>query len=813
MKRSTRPPGTSPRTKGARPNLRRHLAHFESEEHLRLTIASLLSKLDNHKNVQIAHGPLEKGKDIIFSITGGFGNTEHCACVVKNTPISADHTKKGRISDVLSQTKQAFGSPFLDANAHTAFISKCFVICPHEISQVTLTIIKEELREFGERVTIIDGPRLFTLLQDHYPDYKSAEFEYAAGELNRLREQVREDKPLEKLAFGSLQTEVSRDAHMVYVKPTFEVVVHEWAVNSVPLLAGLSPELPEVFRARAVDNKLPKLLSTGFYSTSADYASRVASAMETFQNRIDIFVELDLLARSLADPVTAAYQELISCFETAASAGVSRTNLKRLQNEYAERLVMPVREFVVIGHDEMLRMTERIQALMKALRAAVDQIDTRFVEVFPVGASINSSDLANAVYLSDHFLYRPTPYVSEKQVRRIAVTERSICEPGDATLIVGPAGHGKTSFCRWHTLQDDKLFSDGTHNWIAVYIPLHRLTVDEIGSLTRTIKGYASTIGRMFGRSAAVRGVRYRVYLDGLDEVDDESSRSRIIGFVKERKQLDAPTAYVLTTRDYLLSAETQGIARLHLCPLTDAGIAELALLWLKEPEKVSDFLRQLDENGALKELTRIPLLGTLTILVYRNTSTLPESRLKLYETFIELLCSGWDLAKGVKRRSSLKSEFKALILRKVALLTHLERKKTFQHSEFNQAVSGLDLRLSVDNIEALIDELLADGLIHRSGEFFEFKHLSLQEYLAALEMFCDPFKETANGCLTLFLDDDQWWRDVMGFYVLLIRDPLGAVRWIQVQMKSRKTKNKNAVKNGDYLKRLVGKGISGLQC
>ena len=118
-----------------------HIPHFDSEDHLRQTIAALLTRLPNHRNVQIAHGPLEKGKDIIFSVPIGFNRTQHCACVVKDTPITASHTAKANLSTALSQVRKAFTSPFLDSNAHEAFISKCFLICPHEISWLAQTCL------------------------------------------------------------------------------------------------------------------------------------------------------------------------------------------------------------------------------------------------------------------------------------------------------------------------------------------------------------------------------------------------------------------------------------------------------------------------------------------------------------------------------------------------------------------------------------------------------------------------------------------------------------------------------------------------
>jgi hypothetical protein len=146
-----------------------------------------------------------------------------------------------------------------------------------------------------------------------------------------------------------------------------------------------------------------------------------------------------------------------------------------------------------------------------------------------------------------------------------------------------------------------------------------------------------------------------------------------------------------------------------------------------------------------------------------------------------------------------------------VALLSHLTKKKAFGHREINQVVTELNLKFSVSAISMLVDELIADGVIQKSGDVFEFRHLSLQEYLAALEMFSDPAKEIANGCLGVYLEGDQWWRDVMEFYVLLIRDPGSAVRWIEQQMKARRLTNNVCAKNRDHLSAVVRKGFASL--
>jgi predicted NACHT family NTPase len=51
----------------------------------------------------------------------------------------------------------------------------------------------------------------------------------------------------------------------------------------------------------------------------------------------------------------------------------------------------------------------------------------------------------------------------------------------------------------------------------------------------------------------------------------------------------------------------------------------------------------------------RVPLLATLIIAVFRNPrlKKLPESKVRLYELFVELHSGGWDAAKNISRNSS----------------------------------------------------------------------------------------------------------------------------------------------------------------
>jgi hypothetical protein len=708
----------------------------------------------------------------------------------------------------------AFASPFLDASAKEVFISKCFLICPHEISQVTLAIIKEELREFKDNLTVIDGPELFTLLQQYYPDYKPDEFTFKAHRLSEFRKDVQEDHALAKLASNQLHMDAYRDAYTVYVQPAFEATLTNRGVDAQAILRGVLPEQPRTLQVKETppsEGIVP--VKPRVYLVTPPYIAQVRQQKLNLQQRIAVFLKTKSVAEESFDAVLRQFEKLLSFLDTAYYDKEGQdTIIAPLRDSYGDRLIIPREEHTALSEAQTSIFLEHLTAARNAVSGLVASINQSFSADFERLLTDSTSErilerdsFQRMLFLSDYFSINPNPYVVNKEVHRLQVETTSFHGSCRSVFIVGPAGYGKTSFCRWHTLEDDKLYSKKAHQWIAVYVPLHKLRSTQLSSLSHTIKEHAVITRNLFGRSEAHRkAAGYRVYLDGLDEVNDELARSRILELVKTRKQLGCSTAYVLTSRDYLVGEETLGIPRLSISPLSDEKISELARLWLHDESLLAGFTRQLNEVASLRELARIPILCTLTILIYKKTRSIPENKLKLYETFIELLSSGWDLAKGVQRETSHKAEFKMLVLRRIGLCTHLEQQKTFTRRHFFRVLGELRVNFTTKEMEMLLNELLSDGVIQKSGSDYEFGHLSFQEYLAALELFNDPDKETADSCLASFLGGDQWWKDVMQFYVLMIRSPLSAMRWIEGTRRAQELRGETTRANADYLERVA---------
>ncbi len=201
---------------------------------------------------------------------------------------------------------------------------------------------------------------------------------------------------------------------------------------------------------------------------------------------------------------------------------------------------------------------------------------------------------------------------------------------------------------------------------------------------------------------------------------------------------------------------------------------------WLGDDsvEKV-DFEQQLSRARTLKPLMHVPLLGTLTIAVFKKMKSLPESKVRLYEMFVELMCGGWDLAKNVRRETRFGSHGKLGVLTRLAGLLHSGQKREATEEDIRTAVSQT-MTSFLEQWRPLLDELIEDGLLIRMGfNSLAFSHLSFQEYLAASEL-TDPNGKRQQQILKLYLSGDDWWREVLAFYVAMSKRPDEMEAWVR---------------------------------
>lgn len=109
---------------------------------------------------------LEQGKDLTMWRNDPARGRINVAAVVKAVPITGQSSSV----NVVTQLEQAFGVPFIDVATGTEeYVHECFVVTPHEIKKEGTFTVQKLLasRQFRHYVTLLDGVRLWELVQQH----------------------------------------------------------------------------------------------------------------------------------------------------------------------------------------------------------------------------------------------------------------------------------------------------------------------------------------------------------------------------------------------------------------------------------------------------------------------------------------------------------------------------------------------------------------------------------------------------------------------------------------------------------------------
>nr|AUN35944.1 hypothetical protein [uncultured bacterium] len=347
-------------------------------------------------------------------------------------------------------------------------------------------------------------------------------------------------------------------------------------------------------------------------------------------------------------------------------------------------------------------------------------------------------------------------------------------------LITGPAGFGKTSFCRWNVLRDsDRLVTDQA-DVLPVYVPLYTLAHRAIGGVDDAF--FVSSDLRTLVKDPK-RSTHIRLYLDGLDEVPDVTRRAEIMNLARYATEITPRLQVIATARDHVRAAWLDWLPRVVVMPLRREQQERLVKNWLVEEADVKAFFDELATCEPLQPLMAVPLLGTLIAAVYKKRRNLPSNRSSLYGLFIELLCGGWDTIKGINRGGTFGAHDKQLILTRLAGLNHMGERREASIAEFRTAIKDSLAALS-EFWPDLLEEVIEDGLLTKAGEILLFNHLSFQEYLAAVDL-SEPTGERSIQALRQYLKGNDWWREVMLFYVALSH---GLTTWSLGWLGRRKT-------------------------
>ncbi|WP_405066907.1 NACHT domain-containing protein [Kribbella sp. NBC_01510] len=375
-----------------------------------------------------------------------------------------------------------------------------------------------------------------------------------------------------------------------------------------------------------------------------------------------------------------------------------------------------------------------------------------------------------------------TPFVGAETAtgeRRTLDSFLNSKEPRVFAIIGGP-GSGKTTLLRRTALS----FGEGPRRGrrllpVILYLRDHaqeigrnpNVTIPELLVGVSWLKGLVSA--DLFERD--LEHGRCVVMLDGLDEVASEEQRRLTSKWVQDQVARYPRNHFVLTSRPHGYQANpVSGANVLQVRRFTSEQIFNFVRGWYyaiecrsrgeegDETRTISDdhaddLLRRMRLQPALYDLAANPMLLTMIANVHKYRGALPGSRAALYSEMCALLLHRRQQAKNLQVGTNLKTEQRAMVVRKLALAMMSLEVRDVTSAKASEILGPTLNRIPrAATPEEFLDELTRSGLlIEREAGTFAFVHQTLQEYLAAVEIRNDPDEVDLPAVV-----ENPWWRE-----------------------------------------------------
>lgn len=767
--------------------LERFQSLFSNESELTKTLASLLRRLPNISGVQITHGPRELGKDIVFYSSGPLAEKRLNACVVKNIKISGSVDSKTGAMTILHQVQQALDNPYITGTGTPEQVSFVYVINPFELSQTATQSIQGSLAKHCGQVSFLCGGNLLDLFKEYWPEFLVFESGILGAYVASVYRQIEKDDPVSTL--------IEQQALIATVAVSFkEVYVRQTFMQEFTLLRFLfeKPSLKPIARPmsqKSLDEYKFQLRAWIHFINLPQFrsiANAAATDIFTITQRLgsDFVLQLSYAFNSVLEKRYSGFrkeQEIsIPEYEETNLKIIEKASRKAKEKLYETELQLDIQDINRL--EEQFKCDFEIIAKWILAFSAQLEVANRFVEMKHQWASpacLASSEYLLYCLIQDVARAAPNLLARKSPSQVAQYPETLLDEHLRSIFIMGPPGHGKTSFCKWNILRDVDELASKRSSVIPVYVILHHLATRRLGTYEEEFfqdRDLNAIITRDATKGGT--GMRIRIYLDGLDEIPSVERQKEIVELAQRAVASDPRIQIVLTAREHVLAYWLSWIPKVRINKLSPPQVKQLlSNLLAKDEVQIKRFFAELRKVPTLGLLMSVPLLSTLIIAVFKRTKALPENRIRLYQTFIDILIGGWDMAKNVSRKTQFGTAPKWEFLIRLAGIMHMARKREADEDDCRKAASRLGPGFE-QKAESLMDELLQDGLILKSGSIYSFAHLSFQEYLAARDLF-DPTGIQQLNALKRFLQGEDWWREVLVFYIGITNKPTETKQWI----------------------------------
>ncbi|HWL54132.1 MAG TPA: NACHT domain-containing protein [Chthoniobacteraceae bacterium] len=302
------------------------------------------------------------------------------------------------------------------------------------------------------------------------------------------------------------------------------------------------------------------------------------------------------------------------------------------------------------------------------------------------------------------------------------------------------------------------------------------------------VRQHAHTFRALADR-ALIEG-RVLLLVDGLDEISDAGDRAAFVCTMRTALQAYPGTAIIVTSREAGFRHVAAHLASVctyaTLSPFDAEDIRRLSVAWHAEvvggAEKVRNdaerLARTISNNDRIQRLAINPLLLTTLLLVKRWVGSLPTRRAVLYGKAVEVLLITWNTEghEPIPEEEALPQLCYVASAMMIARVERISRPKLAILVQEARDSLPTELGYVKGTVEEFIHRvedrsslLMMTGHDVEDGrlvEFFEFRHLTFQEFLTARAMVegWHPGR-TESDTLVNVLEphfDEEKWREVI---------------------------------------------------